>query len=107
VRWLRRRITELEAAQQATIQQNYAILAENRLWKMLVHGPLPQGSTSMVGTDAYAVLGVTREAPAEVIDAAYKALAKKYHPDRAGGSLEMMQRLNQAHDEISGTNGRG
>jgi curved DNA-binding protein CbpA len=31
--------------------------------------------------DLYKTLGVDRSAPAEVIEAAYRALAKKYHPD--------------------------
>jgi curved DNA-binding protein CbpA len=50
----------------------------------------------------YAVLGVRPDAPAEVVEAAYKALAKKYHPDR-GGSLETMRQLNWARDQIRRT----
>jgi DnaJ domain len=34
------------------------------------------------GKDHYAVLGVARDAPPEVIRAAYRVLAQKYHPDR-------------------------
>ena len=31
--------------------------------------------------DYYAILGISINAESEVISAAYKALAKKYHPD--------------------------
>jgi DnaJ-domain-containing protein 1 len=57
------------------------------------------------GQDPYAVLGVTREAPPEVIEAAFKALAKLHHPDR-GRSKKVMQRINQAHDDIRRRLGR-
>ena len=43
----------------------------------------------------YEVLGVSAEAPLEVVEAAYRALAKKAHPD-SGGSNERMRELNQA-----------
>ncbi len=45
----------------------------------------------------YRVLQVTREADPEVIDRAYKALARKYHPDSPGGDNRRMQRLNEAY----------
>jgi hypothetical protein len=38
--------------------------------------------------DYYAVLGVAENADPEVVKAAYRALAKKYHPDCPGGSAE-------------------
>lgn len=43
------------------------------------------------------VLQVPRSAPLESIDAAYKVLARRAHPD-AGGSEAEMQRLNVARD---------
>lgn len=49
----------------------------------------------------YAVLYVTLEAPMEVVEAAYKALARIYHPD--GGSSpshEKMLAINVARDEV-------
>lgn len=47
----------------------------------------------------WAVLGVAEDAPPEVVDAAYRTLAKRAHPD-AGGSHEAMTRLNQARDAM-------
>ena len=52
--------------------------------------------------DHYRTLQVTRDADAEVIDRAYKALSLKYHPDRASGSQRAdatrhMQRINAAY----------
>jgi acetone carboxylase gamma subunit len=45
--------------------------------------------------DAYAVLWLREGAPAELVTAAYKTLAKLYHPD-AGGDTAYMQRINAA-----------
>lgn len=52
----------------------------------------------------YDTLQVTRDAPAEVIQAAYKALAQKYHPDRNVGNAaagEMMQLINESYRTLS------
>ena len=43
--------------------------------------------------DAYAVLGVWTDAEMEAIEGAYKALAKKYHPDRHPGDPVMVARM--------------
>jgi curved DNA-binding protein len=52
--------------------------------------------------DHYRVLQVTREAEPEVIDRAYRALSRKYHPDLGtAGDREMrttrMQSINEAY----------
>lgn len=46
-----------------------------------------------------ATLYLTEDAPAEVIRAAYKALAVKHHPDR-GGDVAIMQAVNAAFDRL-------
>jgi hypothetical protein len=52
----------------------------------------------------YDVLGVLPASEPEVIDAAYRALMKKYHPDRwqgaAGESRERAQAINAAYAAI-------
>lgn len=52
--------------------------------------------------DHYRTLQVTREAEPEVIERAYKALSRKYHPDRRQASehawaTRRMQQLNEAY----------
>ncbi len=50
----------------------------------------------MAVTDLYKVLQVDPRAEPEVIRAAYRALALKYHPDVSPGSQDHMAALNQA-----------
>lgn len=56
--------------------------------------------------DPYEVLGVPRSATQEQVKAAYRELAKKYHPDRFSGSPlaenanKKMQEINEAYDAI-------
>ena len=52
-----------------------------------------------VTRDPYEVLGVRPDAPMEVIEASYRALAKSAHPD-AGGSDEAMSELNEAMERV-------
>ena len=58
--------------------------------------------------DFYAILGISITAEKEVIDAAYKALVKKYHPDVFKGSTkianERIREINEAYDTLSKTN---
>ena len=55
--------------------------------------------------DLYAELGVTPQAEPEVIRAAFRALAQRYHPDRQAGPsalwADKMARLNQAYSVLS------
>jgi hypothetical protein len=50
--------------------------------------------------DYYAELGTVESASSEDLDRAYKAEARKRHPD-GGGSEEEMKSLNEAHDILS------
>ena len=54
--------------------------------------------------DFYAELGVTPQAEPDVIRAAYRALAKRYHPDRQEGlglaAAAKMARLNRAYEVL-------
>jgi len=46
--------------------------------------------------DFYGILQVDPRAEPEVVRAAYRSLARKYHPDVDGGSAERMVAINQA-----------
>jgi TonB family protein len=57
----------------------------------------------------YEVLNVTREAPAEVIRAAYRSLSQKHHPDKNNGddhAAALMSRLNLAYSVLSNADQR-
>lgn len=55
--------------------------------------------------DLYAELGVTPQAEPEVIRAAFRALAQRYHPDRQLGASALwaakMVRINHAYEVLS------
>ncbi len=55
--------------------------------------------------DLYAELGVTPQAEPEVIRAAFRALAQRYHPDRQAGASTLwaakMARINLAYSVLS------
>src|SRR3954451_9624597 len=51
--------------------------------------------------DYYKILHVDPEAHADVVKAAYRVLARLYHPDVEGGSTEKMIALNNAWAVIS------
>lgn len=51
--------------------------------------------------DYYATLGLHQDADEVVIRAAYKALAQRYHPDKAPGNEARMQAINAAYAVLS------
>jgi DnaJ-like protein len=55
-----------------------------------------------VSADPFAVLGVAPDASGEEVAAAYKRLAKRWHPDRAGGedAARRMAEINAAYDLV-------
>lgn len=56
----------------------------------------------------YAALGLTSDASAEDIKTAYRALARKYHPDlnKEPGAEAQFKRVQEAYDVLSDTNER-
>lgn len=61
--------------------------------------------------DHYRTLQVTRDADPEVIERAYKALCRKYHPDAPGvadgaESTRRMQRINEAYRVLGDASAR-
>ena len=58
----------------------------------------PEGS---IQRDPHEVLGVRPDSPPEVVEAAYRALARVRHPD-AGGTDELMAELNKAFAAVKG-----
>jgi hypothetical protein len=55
------------------------------------------------GVDPHAVLGLDPGASPEQVQRAYRALAKRFHPDRAGEAAgELMISVNAAHDLLLG-----
>ena len=64
----------------------------------------------MSNLNYYEILEVNENASIEVIDKAYRVLAKKYHPDVYEGDKKqaeaMMQKLNEAYDVLSDVNKR-
>lgn len=53
--------------------------------------------------DPHSVLGIQQNAEPEVIDAAYRALMKKYHPDHSGpDGLERAKAITLAYATLKG-----
>ena len=51
--------------------------------------------------DYYAILQVHPEAEDEVVQAAFRRLARMYHPDTGNGSTQQMQDINEAYAILS------
>ncbi|MEI7621232.1 MAG: molecular chaperone DnaJ [Candidatus Moraniibacteriota bacterium] len=57
--------------------------------------------------DLYETLGVSKGASDEEIKKAYRKLAHKHHPDKAGGSAEKFKEINAAYQVLSDKEKRG
>ena len=63
----------------------------------------PQAQHRLPAEQTYAVLHLQPTAPAELVTAAYRVLAKLKHPDH-GGSTQEMQQINAAYAVLSKSN---
>jgi hypothetical protein len=92
----------MERERAALARENEALRRELlQCLKAQIHQQMSTGNR----TDApYTCLHVTPNAPPEVTEAAYRALAKIHHPD-VGGSDAVMKRINVARAAILERNG--
>ena len=51
-------------------------------------------------SDPYKILGISPNASIQEIDRRYRQLSQVWHPDKQGGNLEAMKKLNQAYSLI-------
>jgi len=56
--------------------------------------------------DYYKILGVAEDAPAKEITKAFRKLARKHHPDAAGGDEERFKEVQAAYDVIGNSDKR-
>lgn len=63
------------------------------------HRPLPPRSEAMTDADARSILGVSPDATSAQINAAWKRLMGRAHPDQ-GGTEGLASRLNAARDRL-------
>jgi DnaJ-domain-containing protein 1 len=84
----------------------------SELWEQHQHcrraTPVSKPQQRSLG-DAFAILGMRPDAELEAIDGAYKALAKKYHPDRHPGDPVMdtrMKTITAAYAQVMRMRGR-
>ena len=79
------------------------ISAEELTQRMLGNGMSGPTPATLAGPTLYQQLQVDSAADQDVIDAAYRRLAMRYHPDRDGSpaSVERMQVLNEAKRVLS------
>lgn len=77
--------------------------AEIREWTLRFfsasEGKTSTSTKQRTSADPYAALHLLPSAPAELIESAYRCLAKLAHPDR-GGTHEQMLELTAAHDVL-------
>lgn len=88
-------------------QLQQQMITPDRLAQMATHGATPPPAVHQPaaprGRTAYQVLQVDPLAEQEVVDAAYKRLALKYHPDtsKAPDASERMREIIEAHGVLT------
>lgn len=104
-----RREAEAEERRQRFEQEQHYSRYEERSYDPFGHqrggssgyGSNAQDASGATKTDkTYETLGVTPNAPQEVVQAAWKALSRKHHPDITKDNGEKQRQLNDAYDEI-------
>lgn len=63
-------------------------------------GPPEQSSQTLERAEAYRVLGLSPDADAAAVKAAYREQVKRTHPDADGGDREAFQRVNAAYETL-------
>jgi DnaJ-like protein len=97
VRLIRKKET---GGQPPEILQNKPILPILPILSDLERGP-DQDKHGTMPKDYYRVLGVARDAEPIVIRAAFRALAKRYHPDTGIKDDKKFREINEAHEVLS------
>jgi DnaJ-class molecular chaperone len=64
-------------------------------------GVMEAQTTTSSGPDDYAVLYLHRDAPVNIVEIVWRALAKLHHPDR-GGDEETFKKISAAYQRIKG-----
>lgn len=87
---------------QHTVPQLYRVYAPEKLgwWvhtKYIANVRKLEDSTQV--TDPWSVLYLRKGAPMYIVDAVWKALAKRLHPD-AGGDAEAFRMVKEAYDTV-------
>ena len=64
------------------------------------HQTSPHSGKGRVGDEHFVALHLLPSAPPQLVDSAFRCLAKLHHPDK-GGNSETMRRLTEAHEALS------
>jgi hypothetical protein len=100
---------EVLAKARASFPTFQVVESEQTFWQAYANASGPYGGQRQqsftppppppMASSDHAILYVTSSAPKEVVKAAYKALARLYHPD-TGGDAQTMQKINAAYERL-------
>ncbi len=82
------------------VQETY--LSQVEYWCKTYHLPFSSITKQSSKESYYKVLHLLPSAPDFVVDATWKVLARKYHPDSINGNQELFLTYKQAFDKIRG-----